>query len=270
MNSILNVQFKPFDDGTRQFEIINDIDDECPEETPSVEDIQKEFSQFNNFEVTTEDESEGPYTYRDYDDFEALYDETYVDLDLGKNKTENNNVSQNKSKSVKKKIHKPDHFVPMDLKRVEPVSSKHGRINKSAELIKMIKATKEKKEATKVVKKTPAPVQNHKPEIINNEKQQTVKCILDGINYNVIGTAEINTEIGCHLAKSNGKYIILAYSGDNLSVIKSYESLKTEKIAARLSETLADGTPRYLVKVGANKFIIDIKGGKINYVMDLC
>ena len=35
-------------------------------------------------------------------------------------------------------------------------------------------------------------------------------------------------------------------------------------------EKLSDDTYRYLVRIGINKFVVDVNGDNINYVMDLC
>ncbi len=77
LKNITNVQFKPFDDGSRDFEVLNEFDDS---NAPSVSDIQKEFSQFENFEIANQDEYYSG-AQNDYDDFEAFYRNDFVDLD---------------------------------------------------------------------------------------------------------------------------------------------------------------------------------------------
>lgn len=81
LKNISNVTFKPFDDGSRDFEIINEFDDS---NAPSISDMQKEFDQFSDIQIVNDDELE-VQTQREYDDFESLYDNSFVDLD---NKTE--------------------------------------------------------------------------------------------------------------------------------------------------------------------------------------
>jgi hypothetical protein len=53
-------------------------------------------------------------------------------------------------------------------------------------------------------------------------------------------------------------------------ILKEYESVSNERLMSRLSETLPDGGKRYLIKVGANKIVVDVKDNKINHLMDLC
>ncbi len=293
--SISNVQFKPFDDGTRKFEIINNFDDEEMTEEVPVVDIQKEFSQFSNFEVADEEE-QSVYEQSDYDDFEALYRPDYVDLDAEKDKIKNNNTEivqqeqeqtkqsnqetrkfkiSNKLNLIKhekrKREENTEKFVPQNLARNQQVKPQKERHNKSDELIKKL-------ESAKVVQN----IKQHLDEsIINKPKVETkveqkqdnntsiVRCVIEGTKYDVISSAKIDSMIECHLAKYTNGYAILANNGNNISVVKTYDSLNSEKIFARLSETLADGTPRYLIKIGSNKFIVDVLDGQIRYVVDL-
>ena len=37
-----------------------------------------------------------------------------------------------------------------------------------------------------------------------------------------------------------------------------------------MSEKLSDDTYRFLVRIGINKFVVDVNGEEIKYVMDLC
>ena len=78
LKNISNVTFKPFDDGTRDFEILNDFGP-----APTVSDMQEEFNQFgDNFEIISdEDDVQVEIKETDQNDFETLYDGKYVDLD---------------------------------------------------------------------------------------------------------------------------------------------------------------------------------------------
>lgn len=292
--SISNVQFKPFDDGTRNFEIINDFEEEETPENIPVVDIQKEFSQFSNFEVANEEEQE-TYVQSDYDDFESLYSQEYVDLDakMSENKNSSSNdippkqeptkhaEQETKRFKIKNKLHlvKPERkkreessesFVPQNLERNSQIKPQKERQNKSGELIKKLE--------NKIVQNikmhlNESSVDNSK-NITNVETKQNkntplVKCIIEGINYDIVASANITSGIECHLAKYNNGYAVLSNSGNNISILKTYDTLRSEKINARLSETLADGTPRYLIKIGLNKFIVDVIEGQLRYVMDL-
>lgn len=77
LKNISNVTFKPFYDGSRNFEVLNEFDDS---KAPSISDVQKEFSQFENFEIANQDEYYNG-AQNDYDDFEAFYRNDFVDLD---------------------------------------------------------------------------------------------------------------------------------------------------------------------------------------------
>jgi hypothetical protein len=61
----------------------------------------------------------------------------------------------------------------------------------------------------------------------------------------------------------------MGFVGDKINKIKTLESVKVEKIQARMSETLADGSCRYIVKIGLNKFIVNADINFVEYVMDL-
>ena len=63
---------------------------------------------------------------------------------------------------------------------------------------------------------------------------------------------------------------VIGFVGDKLIELKQYQILKSEKIQSRMSEKLADGTLRYIVRIGLQKFIVDVVDDDIKYVMDLC
>ena len=298
LNNIMNVTFKPFDDGTRNFEIINTFEEEYDDENaPDISDIEKEFSQFDNFEVAKEEESDKIYTQNDYDDFESLYNNNFVDLDselkqeagdVGDNKENTSEVvSQNSVMSSerserpeeeverpeskhKRTIYKIERFIPKNLSRISQKFKPHVDNSKSDKLMDIIQSGREKRKADKL-KKQPETVQIQQNSNIqaSNDMQPELKCIVDGVSYDIVSTAKITPNIGCHLAKSKTGYVVLAYKDSELSIIKEYDSVRVDKIQARLSETLDDGTPRYLIKVGSSKLIADIRDGQINYVMDL-
>ena len=81
LNNLANVTFKPFDDGYN---------------APTVSDMQEEFNQLGgSFEIVNEEEIPEA-EQNDNDDFAALYDDNYVDLD----KEENNNRSEDAQKLI--------------------------------------------------------------------------------------------------------------------------------------------------------------------------
>ena len=85
-----------------------------------------------------------------------------------------------------------------------------------------------------------------------------------------MSTTKFDENKGCHLAKKQIGYAVLAYCGDKITKIKYYSEVKSEKIHSRLSETLEDGTLRYLIRIGMSKFIVDVSETDIKYVMELC
>ncbi len=246
LNSIANVQFKPFDDGTRNFEIINNEEDfDEPVETS-------------------------------YDDFEAIYNQEFYDLDAI-----NQETTQNKEKAETKTLDNTEPLAEKNpIKKLEPEQKKEvhsedvqkktaasarqqaGRQRETKQTIEIQRLlNNDTKPETKI---TSQPVK--KPV----QEKKTSKVVINNNTFNVLNLVEISNGIGCYLAKSEKGYVVLAYKGDETTVLKEYDTVKSEKIQARIHETLADGTLRYLIRVGANKLVADLKDGKLNYVMDLC
>lgn len=246
LNNIANVQFKPFYDGSVEYEQINN-----PEDLPSVSDIQKEFSQFDNFEITEEEEIQTTAN-EEYDDFAALYSNEYVDLDQVQKETSENLEGE---------------FIPEDLtQRKISKTQPRERSKNSSELLDKINASKTERE-----KKTVTPAERDKKveKIVEQENKTDLKCIIDGESFTVVSSTEFATGFGCHLAKNENGYAILGYIGDKLCKLKSYETLKSEKIHSRLSDNVDENTSRYLIRIGINKFVVDVSDNNINYVMDL-
>ncbi len=259
LNSIMNVKFKPFDDGTREFEIINnDIEDSPEENSPSIEDIRNEFNQFENFHVADTDNA---------NDVDNNYDENNSDEPkdhLSETPEENNNYSD-QTMPVKTEDNSLEN---LNLTRQKP--PKRTNKQKSTELINMIeimKAERNKKRQLLSESKDKKPA----TENINTTTKSSsiVKCIIDGTNYDIIDSASITENIGFYLAKYNNGYAVLAYKDSEITKIKEYVSLRSEKIILRKNYGLDDKNPQYLIRIGANKFIAEINNEKIKYVMDL-
>lgn len=240
LKNISNVQFKPFYDCTEEFEVLNNMS-----EVPSMSDIQQELSQFEGFEIAPEENFEQNSIQDEYDDFQSLYNNEYVDLD--------------KENSSNEKLDNKIEFVKKENK------------TSAQELMKKIEETKierEKRKARLVKKETVKNIKNNdnfKP--IHNE---TIRCILNGRTYTVVSSAEIDNNMGCHLAKNEDGYAILGYIDNKLITIKQYETLKSERIHVRLSEKLSEDISRYIVRIGIQKFIINVSADNIEFVMDLC
>ena len=93
---------------------------------------------------------------------------------------------------------------------------------------------------------------------------------MEGESFVVVSSTVLVENKGCYLVKNEKGYAVIGYIGDSLTKIKEYTELKSEKIQSRLSEKLSDGTQRFLIRIGINKFIVDVDSNNIRYVMDLC
>ena len=193
--NIENVTFKPFDDGTREFEILNKFDEETQENV--IELYTKDFLEEKNKEV--------------------------------------NDV--NKKPEVKiQEVKKPELKKPLQPQKIVPKEE---------------------------------PKKELQPKINEVDRRPNLKCIMDGKTYNVLSSIALVKGIGCHLAKSDDGYSVLSYSGNNVSLLKTYPAVSSSKIQARLSEKLGNGEYRFIIRIGNVKFIAELKNRCINYVMDL-
>lgn len=266
LKNISNVQFKPFYDGSESFEILNDF------EASSVDDIQNEFSQFGNFEITKEEEYVETSDHKPYDDFESLYSNEYFDLDNMKDEPEPQ-VQPEPKLEPKPEVKKQEpeakeEFVPLKLERKRDenvIASKRVRTQISDDIMKKIQETKAERleRREKAIQRKAAPRQEEPV------KQSEIKCIIDNETYTIISTAEFSEEKGCHLAKKDDGYAVLGFIGSKLIKIKEFDTLKSERIAARLSEKLPEGVSRYIIRIGLNKFIVNVTNDNIEYLMAL-
>lgn len=239
LRNITNVTFKPFDDRTREFEVLNDFDDS---NAPSVSDMQEEFNQLgDNFEIINQEEEIPLAEENDNDDFEALYDNNnnYVDLDK-------------------------------DLEGISEDDAVLEEPSDAAKLLEMIKDMEEKKKSKEAAPK-PEVKPAEKPEI---KKEKPINapefCILDGERFSILNVSYFTDKMGCYLAKNEQGYCIIGFVGDRVFKIKHYEKLNVEKLQSRISEKLDDGTVRYIVRIGIHKFIMNVKKDDMEFVMDLC
>lgn len=231
LKNISNVQFKPFYDGSEEFEVLNDFSDtdtsEIIEEQPLL--VQSE----------------------DLQDDNTANSET---IDIS---------AEEESQSVNE-----EEFIPAKLER--PVVKKIERSKKTGLAEELLKRVEEGKTIRKHKEdKIPSIKPNNRTVLTTCEKKE-FQCIFEGETYNVVSSVEFSRRLGCHLAKNDDGYIVLGFSGNKVYKLKTYEGLKSEKIQARISEKLEDGTSRYIVRIGLKKFIVEVKAETINYVMDLC
>ena len=254
LKNISNVTFKPFYDGSKQFEVINDFE---PENTPSVSDMQEEFSQFDkDFTIINEEEIPKEQE-QEINDFESLYDNNYVDFDKAFTQIDNNNTENEEKEEEKEEI-------PLPAINRKKAVIKPARDKNTDELLEFIK---KKREQRKI--QTENLEKNISKEESVSAESPTV-CIIDNEKYEIINTVELTHKNGCYLAQGSGGYDIIGYTGEKVFKIKHYDDLKTKKIQARASEKLDGGGSRYIVRVGTHKFILNVTPSSIEYVMDLC
>lgn len=263
LRNITNVSFKPFYDGNEEEEIENDFDNE---NTPTVSDMQDEFSQFgDNFEIVNDSELElEQANVTQTDDFETLFDDKYVDFDK---KIED---VQELREEVKVPEVEPvkDTLLPKLEKKVTKTSK--NRSDEANELIRRI----EEKEAEKKLAK-------QKPEVEKVEPKTEIKqddinvceiknLIIDNEIFEIVSKADFSDKLGCYLVKNSSGYQVIGFVGEKLLKIKHYEHLKGEKMQARVSEKLPNDVLRYIIRLGSHKFILNVSADNMEYVMDLC
>lgn len=236
--SIKNVTFKPFYEEEEENAQTN------AGNAPSVSDIQQEFSKVGDeLEIINDDEEETISTEENtVDDFEALYDNNYFDLDKKETSKEQISDTQNPEKPQRKVLS-----------------------DNADKLIKMIEAQRieRRKQQAARQNKTVQPEKPEKPEISRT-------CTVDGKEYKIIAQTSFSDKLGCYLVKDLNGYKIIGYVGENTSIIKTYETLKSENLQSRISEKMPDGTVRYIVRLGLTKFVLNVKDNSMEYVMDLC
>lgn len=245
LNNITNVQFKPFYDGTNEFEVLNDLS-----ELPTMSDIETEFNQFEGFEISSDDDEpvENSESQDEYDDFESLYNNEYIDLD----------------ESIKVVEQNSDDIVQNNEKRQESAEDLIRKIEESKERREALRAKHSKRLEERRLQKTSKTVSTE------DSSNESLRCVYQEQSYNVVSSVSFGDNKGCYLAKNRNGYSVIGYIDDRLIKIKQYSELRSEKIHARLSEKLPDGTVIYIVRIGIQKFIVNVKDDDIQYVMDLC
>ena len=156
LDNISDVSFKPFYDGTQEFEVIND-----DIEVPTVDSVLQEMSQFENIEIAQDEEETSQNVSSEQDDFEALFNNEYIDLDNLDKEEKNEQVAQKpasvpvqkevkkaetiNNKIVEKPIPQKEDFPRIKEESVVGRTAKRERSEISAELLEKI-AQKRKQE----------------------------------------------------------------------------------------------------------------------------
>ena len=245
LKNISNVTFKPFYDGSEEFEIINDFSDEeqqQEENTPSVSEVHEELNQFEDFEIIDDEENlETNETNFDLNIIkpDSLDDVTFYDLDK---------TSQISKKSVKSEIKDTNTEELLKLIEAQQQERKNRQQQKHANLLNSIKESNKAKNVTTF------------PKTIN----------IDGIPYNMVNETKFSDDKGCYLAKDGNNYKVFGYIQDRFFELKQYTDLKTERFEARIREKSDDNNIQYIVRTGVHKFILNVSNDNMEFVMDLC
>ena len=161
-------------------------------------------------------------------------------------------------------------FVPLKLERnVSKPTQKRETTEQSQDLMKKIEQSKLEREK---IRARLAKVADQK-KVEKSETKVSVtstKCIIDGVNYNVISSVNLTHNTGCHLVKNEDGYAVLGFVGRKMTKLISYDSLKSEKIQARVNEKISDTEARYIIRIGLNKFLVKADDNNIEFVMNLC
>lgn len=250
LKSIMNVEFKPFYDGSTEIEVLNEI--------PTVSDINKEFENLGSLTISDEEEiSPEVIEKENTEDTTNIFNEEYIDLDaeLNNKKEADEKTLSTAKKEVKLKTEEKDTIIKQ---RIES--------NDRLERTKLERAARREKilrEKEILLNKNSTVTQKPEQSAISN-------CILEGESYMIVSTTLLTDNIGCHLAKNENGYVVLGFIGDKLFKIKNYSVLNSEQIQSRHTEKTSDNKLRYIVRIGINKFILDVENEDIKFVMDLC
>lgn len=245
LRNIANVQFKPF------YEEENEVS-ESSEPAPTVSDMQEEFSKLDgDFEIIDTDEAyeQTDSNQDDINDFESLFDTSYVDFDAPP--TQPSEIIEPEAKQTNEvpKIQKP----------------RDEETDKLLQFIAEKQTKRENKKAPENSVQAPPPKPQEQP-----HPQGPLVCSIDGVKYPVLDKADFGGDRGCCLIKDGESYWVAGFTAQKYFKIKKYDTLKTEKIQARISEKLPDGTLRYIIRLGSHKFILNVSGNSMEYVIDLC
>lgn len=246
LENISKVEFKPFDDNSQNFEVLNDlddfyaVDDSDPNDVLSFEEIAAEFEELYDEKIENKKE-------------ENLSKNSEVDIQTEKETTDFTNKENN---------------IEISLEKEEKKQTIRSRSKVSDDILNRINERRnQRKDNTSIkqdVKKT---------NITQKEKQtenQIKLCVIENESFDILSSVSFINNMGCHLAKNSKGYSVIGYVGDKLFKIKTYPKLKSEKIQARMSEKGDNGNSRYIVRIGIHKFILEIEKENIRFVMDLC
>ncbi|MCQ2738793.1 MAG: hypothetical protein MJ237_01045 [bacterium] len=251
LKSLNNVQFKPFYDGNEDFEILNKFDNEP---ISIAEDIQNELNTVNDIALPDNYETE----------VEQIKQE---ELPHENNKINENETKQDKTEEVKAEENKPEN---LQIKPKLEIKKRPRKNSESVEqLIKKINISKQK-QLNKEIEQNKTDDESKNKTDVSTPKTENPKCVFGNTVYEIIDSAQINSNLGCHLVKNAHGYAVLSYDNDDVELLKEYKEIKSPKIQIRSTKNFNNSNTRYLVKTGTYKFIIELADGKVKYIMDLC
>ena len=294
LKSIDNVAFKPFYDGTTEFEVLNHFEDE--ENDAYIEIITKQNRPFLPEEEQDNDFSENDDNTRTTDVFDL---NRFEEKQYTETPAENADVADELQEEIK--VESDKEFPAEESSEAEKVSAFEETVeevieekkeqdktefNESHSNIQEIKEEEQKTEQlqtenvqTEIEKKSePLVSQPTRVNVVQNKPavqkvqpaKQKVASKIGNNAYTVADSVSFTSDTGLKLIKSEKGLTLFGYSKKGISKIKEFDKVSNSKIMARLSETTQSGTKRYIVKVGINKFVLDFDGSKISFVMDLC
>lgn len=243
------------------------------QEEADVSTIEKELARFFGVENIVNDEQDDiVYTLREEqkDELQEKAEQKVVE-EPRKNieqKVEplNTDVQKIEKAIVQEVPKKEDPLVKLEQREKKEIHRERSKLSES--VLNKIQEKRAQRDASVTVKREIKEFQ-----IVNAKEKSNVQtkiCVIENESYDVLSSVSFVDNLGCHLAKNSKGYVVVGYIGDKLFQIKTYETLKSEKIQARMSEKLENGALRFIVRIGTSKFILDVEDKNIKFVMDLC
>ncbi len=199
--------------------------------------------------------------------FKPFYEEVPEDEEL---KPENTDIEENKENIM------PE--IPVQTIITEQVKDRHTRrlerINKDAQ--KLLQLIEEQQKERKIKKQQAEEEKQFKRELEQAvSKEQEEKPIDKPVVYEregaeVLKTVRCNDNTTCSLLKTSDGYVVAGTINGKQKELKRYDKLRTTNMQIRVNEKMKDGCVQYLVKIGANKFVINVTQDSMEFVMDLC
>ena len=142
-------------------------------------------------------------------------------------------------------------------------------------LLELIEAQKTERELKKQAAEDSALFKKELEAAVEKNKKQAEKenktpksYSYNGANAELIKTVKCTENSECKIIHTDNKYVVMGNINNKEVILKEYTDLKNSNMYVRLNDKF-DKT-KYLVKVGLNKFLIQITNDNMEFVMDLC